>query len=588
MADKFMLFSENINKKKNNLLDLLNNGIINIKEYNFLNTVKDNVNITNIKKLKKILKKPELENIKSTFEQNYPITTFKISDIEEDILSTSPINLTGDQCNIISSLLHFLYGNNKMCMVHGYAGTGKTSLIIVLITYLLKKGLISSVALSAPTNKAVNVIISKFKPVMDDIKDIDKKCIDFYTIHKLLQYTTDYDMKGNMIFTKNKASIFPLYNIIIIDECSMLDEQIVGNIINEYNNLKNIKIILLGDSAQLPPVSEPESKIFKKPVNDQIQLTENIIINKYSLNQVIRSTNDSIIGLCNNVRKWMHNEIANPSISSFRGNGVYLYKKTDDIKKCKWFSKFSDDPEGIILAWTNKQVNFYNNTSRIIKNNNKKTKLNKYEIGDRLIMTDFYCLNNTNPLYTSDQVYIINILDQDIAVPEMKLEFSDSVQEMANYIHIKNVANKCIKEINKKIIKSYDIYVLNVRKGNVNYNINVLTDYGNEINTSDKKLANEKIQELIKYYQSYHKEQILQIEKNIIRHIWKIFNKTFVEPFANINYGYSTTVHKSQASSYPNVYVDVENILSNSNTLEAQKCIYTALTRVINNLHLLL
>jgi hypothetical protein len=318
-----------------------------------------------------------------------------------------------------------------------------------------------------------------------------------------------------------------------------------------------------------------------------MQLTENITIDKYSLNQVIRSTNDSIIGLCNNVRKWMHNEIANPNISSFRGNGVYLYKKTDDIKKCKWFSKFTDDPEGIILAWTNKQVNFYNNTSRIIKNNNK-TKLNKYENGDRLIMTDFYCPNNTNPLYTSDQVHIINVLDQDITVPDIKLEFSDSVEEMANYIHIINVANKCMKEINKKIVKSYDIYVLTVRKENLNYNINVLTDYGNEINTGDKKLANEKIQELIKYYQSYHKEQILQIEKNIIRHIWKIFNKTFVEPFANINYGYSTTVHKSQASSYPNVYVDVENILSNPNIIEAQKCIYTALTRVINNLHLLL
>jgi ATP-dependent exoDNAse (exonuclease V) alpha subunit len=46
------------------------------------------------------------------------------------------------------------------------------------------------------------------------------------------------------------------------------------------------------------------------------------------------------------------------------------------------------------------------------------------------------------------------------------------------------------------------------------------------------------------------------------------------------------TVHKSQSSSYYNVFVDTDDILNNNNINDCKRCIYTAYTRAINELHI--
>ena len=74
----------------------------------------------------------------------------------------------------------------------------------------------------------------------------------------------------------------------------------------------------------------------------------------------------------------------------------------------------------------------------------------------------------------------------------------------------------------------------------------------------------------------------------IIRPLWEQFSKIFIEPFANVNYGYCTTVHKSQGSTYYNVYVDVEDILNNSKLDEMKRCMYTSFTRGSNEINLLI
>jgi len=55
--------------------------------------------------------------------------------------------------------------------------------------------------------------------------------------------------------------------------------------------------------------------------------------------------------------------------------------------------------------------------------------------------------------------------------------------------------------------------------------------------------------------------------------------------YLEIDYGYALTVHKSQGSTYDNVYVEYSNILSNIKDLEKHKLLYTAITRCINKLH---
>ena len=56
--------------------------------------------------------------------------------------------------------------------------------------------------------------------------------------------------------------------------------------------------------------------------------------------------------------------------------------------------------------------------------------------------------------------------------------------------------------------------------------------------------------------------------------------------YLEVDYGYALTVHKSQGSTYDDVYIEYNNILSNLKEIERNKLLYTAITRCINKLHI--
>ena len=56
--------------------------------------------------------------------------------------------------------------------------------------------------------------------------------------------------------------------------------------------------------------------------------------------------------------------------------------------------------------------------------------------------------------------------------------------------------------------------------------------------------------------------------------------------YPEIDYGYALTVHKSQGSTYDDVYIEYANILSNTRETEKLKLLYTAITRSSNKLHI--
>ena len=56
--------------------------------------------------------------------------------------------------------------------------------------------------------------------------------------------------------------------------------------------------------------------------------------------------------------------------------------------------------------------------------------------------------------------------------------------------------------------------------------------------------------------------------------------------YPEIDYGYALTIHKSQGSTYDDVYIEYANILSNTRENEKLKLLYTAITRSSNKLHI--
>jgi len=603
--------------------------------------------------------------------------------IEKIKLNCDYFDFTNDQSNAINKMCRFISDSNrKIFGLYGYAGTGKTTTITKFINILLYTKLIKSVVFAAPTNKAVNGIKAKFSHDLNTlVKDkhnngsfndtldslLDQGIqVDFITIHSLLNYRTDYSAEGERVFVKGKKSTINNYNLIIIDECSMIQLSMIINLFDEINKSTGIicKIILLGDPAQLPPVHESQSLIFAtsekqfdygqfkktlldgqdgqdrqdrqdgqdgqdKPVIATVSVSmvepDDHILTKFNtlkknimqiehiiLKDVVRTRNDGIVGISNEVRGYVLNEIKIPKFNKFIGlPGVFIYKYNKAIKKINtpWFTKCTQyftnslenvDISNIILAWTNFQTNEYNTTIRKLLYHTKSN-INKFEVGDILILSDFYCVANQDGKFNaSDQIKIIEAEYVVKAIPD----FTENLcikSKIKSLNDIKEKYIRTIKLINKNTTRKYNAWKIaavkmadTINDDNKSTNnetqqqMYICDDSTIDAWNKDKEFIGSKIKELRNYYRTMHKESMNSIDSRVIRQFWKEYNNKLIDPFANVTYGASITVHKSQSSTYCNVFVDLHDIFKNQNSDEAKKCLYTAITRTSNELHILI
>jgi len=579
---------------------------------------------------------------------------------------------TNDQKKGVTCLCKFLKDHTRsMFGMYGYAGTGKTTTITEILHFLLHTKNIKSVAFTAPTNKAVNICKSKFRShvvdlynsiIVDDGKEkklddyIDKLSltgikIDFITIHRLLNYKNDFDLQGERIFIKGNDNLLGNYDIVIVDECSMIPLKIINDITCEVtkdikltdNYIKVPKIIFIGDPAQLPPVNETTSSIFIKNKDDlnlhdymlcndikmdtvingneiieenkdnMMRFASKIInIDTITFTHIVRNNNDTINNLCNEIRRWVYNETKQPNISKYIDNDfVKLYpydKNKKDKTKTKWFKRYlkelDNGTNNIILTWTNKQMDVYNDAARsymFYKDPLKKNKImDEYVINDVLILNDFYNFEESSSgakFYTSEQIKVLNVNELTVSIGEIADGLNKSISKIKNFNVIRDVYQKYINKINNKTRRKYKVWKLNVVRL-CEHNVPNVIPVTHDIMTihhesrytldTDKRLAMEIIKEMRNEMKSKFKSQIKTIDRAIIKRIWKEWSKIFIDQFANVNYGFTITSHKSQGSTFYNVYVDCDDILNNNNNNEAKRCMYTSFTRASNKIKLLI
>ena len=165
------------------------------------------------------------------------------------------MNFNEDQLIGKEKILKFLKNNDKYFLLTGPAGSGKTTLIVDCLKDLKK-----NIAFSATTNKAVSVL-----QLLSPLKN---KNVNYVTIHKLLNIKRLIDEDGQAQFSymdlgSNKFKQIGYYDIVVIDECSMINRTLANYLDNIINTIKT-KIIFVGDINQLPPINENKSKIFSK------------------------------------------------------------------------------------------------------------------------------------------------------------------------------------------------------------------------------------------------------------------------------------------------------------------------------------
>ena len=162
------------------------------------------------------------------------------------------------------SLLHKIC-NNQLVLLNGFAGSGKSSIIKALINML--EDYDKTFLMLAPTGKAAKVLQNYTNRHTQ-------------TIHKLL-YTMNEHFRNTLD-----------YDIIIIEESSMISISLFYELIDKIN-IKHTKIIMIGDSYQLPSIDS--GNLYQ----DLLKINE---IEKISLNEIFRYKENGLINVSTNIR----------------------------------------------------------------------------------------------------------------------------------------------------------------------------------------------------------------------------------------------------------------------------------------------
>lgn len=268
-------------------------------------------------------------------------TTINIEDIE----------LSEDQQNAQDQFCAFLVDPDKPVFVlKGYAGTGKSTLVAVLLNHLPKfqklQQLIDptfevmDVELTATTNKACDALSQMTGEVVT-------------TIHSLLGLRLHTDFKtGVQSLVADKARY--VYNkLIFIDEASYLDRKMLRYI---FEFTKNCKIVFMGDPAQLTAVMTSDTPAF------------NLNYPEASLEKIMRqAAGNPIIELATRFRHAVNTDEWPDEVGDLIDGQAIQYMERNDFNEavkaefCRDDWKFSDSK---VLAWTNKRVIEYNNFIR--------------------------------------------------------------------------------------------------------------------------------------------------------------------------------------------------------------------------------
>ncbi len=208
-------------------------------------------------------------------------------------------DLTHDQAAALAMIKSFVCGAQRCFILKGYAGTGKTFLIGQIADWLDEQKV--SFSLLAPTGRAARVIGEKTRRSGSTIHR------HIYNLNDLIEHD-DLHARFRFYFQLKASAVDDTNHILIVDESSMIsDVESEGEFIRfgsgrvlfdlmDYARIKDptqrFKILFVGDTAQLPPVSMNRS-----PALDASYLedTYGLKPDHCELTQVVRQANESKI-----------------------------------------------------------------------------------------------------------------------------------------------------------------------------------------------------------------------------------------------------------------------------------------------------
>ena len=445
---------------------------------------------------------------------------------------------TLEQEKAVKSLADFLFSRQQdsVFLLKGYAGTGKTSLIGALVKTLDQ--LQQKCVLLAPTGRAAKV----FSHYAGH---------SAFTIHKKIyrqrSYSNDMD---NFSLDDNLHQ----QTLFIFDEASMIANdglsgaafgtgRLLDDLIQYVYAGTGCRLMLIGDTAQLPPVGEEQSPALSPDILKGYGLE----VYETQLTEVVRQTHDSgILWNATELRRYISEEefFALPPIRVEGFPDIRIVPGNELIEAINDSYDYAGMDETIVVCRSNKRANVYN---RGIRN----TILYRE---DELNSGDLLMVAKNNYFWTEQCKEIDFIANGDIAVvrrvrrvreaygfrfADVVLAFPDydgvelEVKLLLDTLHTDTPALP--KELNDKLFYT------------------VLEDY------ADISMKRERMKKM-KADSHYNALQV--------------------------KYAYAVTCHKAQGGQWKRVFLDQGYMTEDMLTPDYFRWLYTAFTRATETLYL--
>ena len=460
------------------------------------------------------------------------------NDLSQQIKRNFSYKPTEEQENALNSFSNFLLSpsSEKIFVLRGYAGTGKTSLVSALVKTLGEVG--RKCVLLAPTGRAAKVFsLYSHHPA--------------YTIHRRIyrQRVFSGDMENFTLNTNlHRQTLF------IVDEASMIANEglsgasfgtgrLLDDLIEYVYSVPGCSLMLVGDTAQLPPVGEEQSPALSVPVLQGYGLE----VTECLLTQVVRQAADS--GILYNATLLRHSIMKDacfglPSVRIGKFPDVKVIQGGDLIEAISdSYDKVGMD-ETIIICRSNKRANLYNRGIR----NTILYREDELNAGDVLMVA------KNNYFWGADCKELDFIANGDVAVVRRVRR----VREMYGF----RFADVVLR------FPDYDDLELEVT---------LLLD---TLHTDFPSLPREQGEKLFEaVFEDYahlssKRERIKKIKE---------------DPYYNalqVKYAYAVTCHKAQGGQWQRVFLDQGYLTDEMVSPDYYRWLYTAFTRATETLYL--
>ena len=453
------------------------------------------------------------------------------------------------QRELIGKLGTFLLDSTegKLFILRGYAGTGKTSVVSALVRTLRSLG--QKCVLLAPTGRAAKVL-SRYAST-------DEK-VPAYTIHK---YIYRQQALGKEQFSLGD-NLFH-HALFIVDEASMLTDIrepgspfgsgcVLDDLMRFVYNGQGCSLLLVGDTAQLPPVGSSTSPALSDEHMARYTVP-NLHITSYTLTEVARQADSSAI-LRNATAIREHISELAERLTPTQGEHV-------DIQPAA---------ELVLLGGAELQQTLeksYNecgmNQTLIVTRSNRRTNL--YNQGVRA-----YILWKDDQLSAGDRVMVNR----------------NNYFWGRDYEGVEYIANGDMYEVTRirNFRELYGFHFADATLQNIDYE-------------AERELEATVWLDIL---QAESEEQISQMQKDLFYRVAEDFpeihNKreliraVYESPYYNalhIRYAYAVTCHKAQGGQWQHVYIDQGPVPDEQRDISYLRWLYTALTRATEKVYLI-